>query len=64
MYSDQGLVYIQAGILWTETMNCSDWFNLGEDGYPVIIDDSEDENFVDWFGPPYPKNVILNKDMA
>ncbi|MBT3251641.1 MAG: hypothetical protein HN729_03120 [Candidatus Marinimicrobia bacterium] len=63
MYSDQGLVYIQAGILWTETMNCSDWFNLGEDGYPVIIDDSEDENFVDWFGPPYPKNVILNKDM-
>ena len=62
-YADQNVIYLPISVFWWEFMDCDGWAQLGLPDYPPIIDDSDNQYFANWFGGPYPKNVVLSSDM-
>ncbi len=44
-------------------MDCASWSDLGLPDFPTIVDDSEDWQFPDWFGAPFPRNIVLDQNL-
>ncbi|NOZ08622.1 MAG: hypothetical protein GXO91_07065 [FCB group bacterium] len=59
---DAGLIYLPVGVYWSGGIDCAGWSDLGIPDFPTILDDSENWQFPDWFGAPFPRSVVMDQN--